>query len=338
MPHNLCHIGTEPQNILVTGGAGFIGSHLVQRLLKSKSNTIVTIFDKLTYASDQSILRDFLSTGRVKFIEGDVCNITDVKNAMSGNTMVFHLAAETHVPNSFLNPELFFQTNTMGTQCVLNVALNGKVKRFIHISTDEVYGATQQFVKEDFGFHPSTPYANSKVEAEKAVFHARTRGLDAIIIRPTNAIGLRQHQEKLLPRFINMALEGKPLTIEGSGKQERCFIPASDLVTAILVVAEKSNPMETYNIAGKEIFTVLEVAKIVSSLTMQNIGIRFVTDRKTNDSSYRISGEKVENLGYEQESNIQFEIEKLMFQWLSKRRLTPDNTDSTINQNTARRA
>lgn len=300
------------QIILVTGGIGFIGSHFVELLLAENKDTQIRILDKLTYAANIKFLEEIRQNSRVEFIKGDICNLDDITNAMVGCRQVVHFAAESHVPNSFKNPELFFNTNVLGTRNVVSVALNQKVARLVHISTDEIYGATFSPVPETHMAEPTTPYATSKYEAEREIESARNKGLDALIIRPTNALGPRQHREKLVPRFVELSLSGQAYTIEGEGKQSRTFLPVTDLVNGVFTALTKGGAQETYNIAGRECISVIEMARIISQITQVPARFKYCADRVVNDASYQVSDEKLRALGYVQASNIKHQINNIL--------------------------
>jgi len=300
-----------PKKVLVTGGGGFIGSHFVEHILRTQPDVFVTVLDSVTYATSMETLQRFSMEPRVRFVEGDIRNKDTVEREIAGQETVFHFAAETHVPRSFGNSSLFFDTNVTGTCNLVNAALSVSDIRFVHMSTDEVYGPTSAFVAETADFNPTTPYADSKVQAEFEVRKAISRGLDAVIVRPTNAIGARQHIEKLAPRFVKLALEGKAFTIEGNGEQERCFVPACDLAEAVTLIEKNAERGAVYNVSGAELFTVLEFGKTVGEVLNIQTRFHYVRDRITNDASYRVSNRKIELLGYTQNSSVAQEIRNI---------------------------
>lgn len=267
--------------------------------------------DKLTYAANRSRLVAYQLNSRVCVFVGDVSNEQHVQAAMDGCSDVFHFAAESHVPRSFETPDIFMKTNIDGTSVLSRVALENDIIRFIHISTDEVYGSTEDFVEESFPMLPTTPYAFSKAEAEGKVMKARAQGLDAIIIRPTNAVGVGQHCEKVTPKFVQQTLGNQATKIEGDGSQTRTFLPVEDLCRAIILTWQGSPSCETYNVAGREVIAIRELAETIWKVSGNRPQIVTVTDRVINDHDYLLNARKIEKLGYEQKSTLLDEINKL---------------------------
>lgn len=292
------------ERVLVTGGLGFIGGHLVDMLLERDPHRHVVVADAATYAANPALQARYAAEPRVTLLIGDVADRAFAMRAVEDCHTVFHCAAETHVPRSFANEALFFRTNVEGTDSVCQAALSQGVVRLVHMSTDEVYGPTAEAVGESAPRRPTTPYAASKAEAERKVLQAHERGLDCCIVRPVNAIGTRQHAEKVLPTFARLAVSGEPLTIEGNGDQRRCFLPVDDLVAALLLVCERGESGGIYNIPAAEELTILELADRLATTAGSRAGIRFVADRAVNDSSYRLRGERLQALGYRQSSTV----------------------------------
>ncbi|MFZ1680980.1 MAG: aminotransferase class V-fold PLP-dependent enzyme, partial [Rhizobiaceae bacterium] len=298
--------------VLVTGGAGFIGAHLVRLLVGQFPRLAVRVLDALTYAADIRRLSPLVESGRIEFMHGDVADPGDARAALSGVGIVFHLAAESHVPRSFADPGLFDRSNRLGTRTMLEAALAAGVRRFVHASTDEVYGPTFVPATEDAPLAPSTPYARSKADAEAEIPAARARGLDVRILRPTNAIGTGQHEEKLVPRFVNLLLAGQPLTIEGGGEQLRAFLPVGDLASAFLRVARSGMPDSTYNVAGIEEYSVLDMAGLVGEIVGRTPVLEFVADRAVNDRRYLLDDTRLRALGHVQASSVRQEIRRIV--------------------------
>ena len=310
----------NPGRILITGGAGFIGSHLTDHLLRRYPDARITVLDALTYAGRRENLAGAMKTGRLDFVHGSVNDAKVLNRVMAGTDAVFHLAAESHVPRSFDDPDLFDRVNRAGTKAVLEAAAQNGVTRFLHMSTDEVYGATQQRCTEAAELRPTTPYSKSKADAEGECAAFRGSGMDIRILRPANAVGTRQHAEKLLPRFVGHALAGMALPVEGSGRQQRCFVPVGDLVRAMLLVF--NHPLAaggTFNVEGRETLDIHEVAALVSQVAGVPLKSRPVADRAINDSAYMIDGSALEALGYVQQSSVEREIRTMLAQeadWL----------------------
>ncbi|GAB2183924.1 NAD-dependent epimerase/dehydratase family protein [Roseibium sp. LAB1] len=298
------------RKIVVTGGLGFIGSKVFKRIARMANVAEVVILDRVSYAADFRRLAPQGEAGDLPVIRGDIRSPIDVAAAMHECDAVVHLAAETHVPRSFTNPELFFDVNVTGTETLLQGAQDAGVKHFIHISTDEVYGPVMDETRETAPMRPTTPYATSKAMAEEAVMLAAQSGLRSTILRPTNAVGTGQNPEKLFPRFIMQALKGQRLTVEGTGTQERSFLPVGDLAAAIclLLNTQDEKPLEIFNVSGEEDLSVLEVARRVSGITGIATGLHFIRDRETNDAAYRIDDSRLRSLGYRQKSSVDQEL------------------------------
>ncbi|MBN1886253.1 MAG: GDP-mannose 4,6-dehydratase, partial [Candidatus Krumholzibacteriota bacterium] len=218
------------KRILVTGGAGFIGTNFVRLLLKRRGAAHVTVLDKLTYAGNPANLRPFEGRPDFRFVKGDICNGRLLDELMPGVDVLYNFAAETHVDRSILEGGSFVKTDVMGTYTLLQRALKHGLPRFVQISTDEVYGSTLRGgFREDDPIRPNSPYSASKSGADLLVraFH-RTHGLPAVITRSSNNYGPFQHPEKFIPLFVTNALEGKPLPLYGDGRNVRDWIYVED--------------------------------------------------------------------------------------------------------------
>jgi len=296
--------------VVVTGGLGFIGARVFKRIARMEKVDTAVILDSVSYAADFRRLAPAGEAGELPVLRGDIRSPVDVAAALHDCDAVIHLAAETHVPRSFSDPELFFDVNVTGTETLLKGAVEAGVRHFIHVSTDEVYGPVTDDVRETAPLRPTTPYATSKAMAEEAVMLAARNGLKATILRPTNAIGTGQNPEKLFPRFIMRALSGQRLTIEGTGTQERTFLPVGDLADAIGLVLTNPQeaPLSIFNVSGDEDLTVLEVARRVFEVTGRNTGLHFIRDRISNDAAYRIDDSAIRALGFRQKSSVDQEL------------------------------
>lgn len=288
----------EPSAILVTGGAGFIGSHLVDALLSRYPCSTVTVLDAFTYAGNPLHLAGAGTTGRLRLVSGSVEDRSLLDRLMKPGALVLHLAAESHVPRSFRHPALFDRVNRQGTRNVLGAALQADVDRVVHFSTDEVYGSRLTPANEASPFAPSSPYARSKVSAEDQVEAMRGHGLDVTILRPSNVVGPRQHSEKLLPSFIARAIAEEPFPIEGDGRQQRTFLAVSDLVEAVGLVLEKGARNGTYNVAGMETLDVRQVAQTVADVMHSPCSLTYIADRPANDLAYMLDGAHLAALGF----------------------------------------
>jgi dTDP-glucose 4,6-dehydratase len=296
----------EAMNVLVTGGCGFIGSNLVHHLRARQPDWQVVTFDKLTYAGNLENLVALEGDPRHHFVRGDVCNRELLDYVLSANRIeaVFHLAAESHVDRSILGPEVFVHTNIVGTQVLLAACKAANIRRFVMVSTDEVYGSlgpTGAFT-ELSPLQPSSPYSASKAAADLvALAYGHTFGLDIVVTRCSNNYGRYQFPEKLIPLMIVNALHDKPLPIYGDGGNVRDWLHVEDHCQALLMVFEKGRSGEVYNIGGgaerRNIDLVRELLKLLGK--GEDL-IRLVTDRPGHDRRYAIDASKIRNqLGWQ---------------------------------------
>ncbi|OKJ65734.1 dTDP-glucose 4,6-dehydratase [Streptomyces sp. CB02261] len=290
--------------ILVTGGAGFIGSHYVRSLLAGKyggdATDTVTVLDKLTYAGNRANLP--ASHERLAFVHGDVCDLPLLLDLLPGHDAVVHLAAESHVDRSIDSADAFVRTNVLGTQTVLEAALRTGTERFVHVSTDEVYGTVDEGSwTEDSPLLPNSPYAASKASSDlMARSYWRTHGLDLSITRCSNNYGPYQHAEKLIPRFVTNLLEGLPVPLYGDGRNVREWLHVDDHCRALHLVLTRGRAGETYNIgSGDELTNLALTERLLDLCGADRSMIRHVEDRKGHDLRYSLSDAKIrEELGY----------------------------------------
>lgn len=284
--------------ILVTGGAGFIGSNFIRHVLGLRKNYRVINYDKLTYAGNLANLESVASDPNYSFVMGDVCDAASVEAAMKGCAAVVHFAAESHVDRSIYEPAPAIETNVTGTFVMLDVARTLGVERFVHISTDEVYGDLEQgaFADESSALNPSSPYAASKAGSDLLVLsYARTFGLPAVITRSSNNYGPFQFPEKFVPLMTTNALDGKPLPIYGDGKQQRDWLHVEDNCRGVLAVLEKGRVGEIYNIGGGNVEENLSIARRLLKMAAKNESlISFVKDRPGHDRRYALRCDKIE--------------------------------------------
>ncbi|MEP6715415.1 MAG: dTDP-glucose 4,6-dehydratase [Terriglobia bacterium] len=289
--------------IFVTGGAGFIGSEFVRQIVPAGAR--VVNFDKLTYAGNLDNLASVTSSPNYSFVHGDICDAAAVAEALPGNCdAVVHFAAESHVDRSILSAEEFVRTNVLGTQVILDVARHRKVKRFLHISTDEVGGDMPPggWFHEDDRLLPSSPYAASKTAAEHFVrAAAHTFGIDAIVTRTSNNYGPYQFPEKLLPLAISNALEDRPIPVYGDGQQIRDWIHVEDNCRALVAVLERGSAGRTYHIGGGNPLPNLEVLHtLLRVLGKPESLLTRVTDRLGHDRRYAVECSRIKaELGWE---------------------------------------
>jgi dTDP-glucose 4,6-dehydratase len=285
--------------VLVTGGAGFIGSNFVRHLLDSRSDVEIINFDKLTYAGNPESLADVAANPRYCFVRGDVCDSRAVADAFKGGLKaVVNFAAETHVDRSIEDASPFLHTNILGTQCLLDAARRFRMPRFIHISTDEVYGSASQGISftEETHLDPRSPYAASKASADHFVSaYANTFGISAVILRCTNNYGPFQFPEKLIPLMIANAREDKFLPVYGDGMQERDWLFVEDYCRAITVVLERGKTGSIYNVsAGAPQPNLKIVRTILSHLGKPESLIKYVQDRPGHDRRYALDSSRIQ--------------------------------------------
>jgi dTDP-glucose 4,6-dehydratase len=291
--------------LFVTGGAGFIGSNFIHCALKSNRNYSVVNYDKLTYAANLANLKTVERDPRYRFAKGDVCDASGVESAMRGCETVIHFAAESHVDRSIYEPTPVIETNVTGTFVLLQVARRIGIKRFVHISTDEVYGDLPPgtFADEKSPLKPSSPYAASKAAADLLVLSfVRTYGVPALITRSSNNYGPHQFPEKFLPLLITNALVGKPLPIYGDGMQQRDWLHVDDNCGGILAALERGRIGEIYNLGGADIEENLRMAKrVLRAMSKPETLLSFVKDRPGHDRRYALDSTKAEEeLGWKQ--------------------------------------
>ena len=297
--------------ILVTGGAGFIGSNYIRMIFKRYPDIEIINFDKLTYAGNPDNLRDISASGYT-FIKGDICDPYAVNKAMEGVDTVVHFAAESHVDRSIDDGSVFVRTNVLGTNTLLNCALQLDIKKFIHVSTDEVYGSIEKgsFIEGD-PLEPSSPYSSSKAGSDLlAMSYYITYGLPVSITRCTNNFGPYQYPEKLMPLFITNLMEGKKVPVYGTGLNIRDWIYVDDHCSGIDFVFNKGNSGEIYNIGGGSELTNLEIThRILKMLGKDESSIEFVEDRKGHDLRYSLDCTKLYKMGWKPEYDFNTALE-----------------------------
>jgi dTDP-glucose 4,6-dehydratase len=287
--------------ILVTGGAGFIGSNYVRHVLTTHPGDSVVNLDKLTYAGNLDNLRDVERDSRYTFVQGDICDESRVREVMRGVDAVVHFAAETHVDRSNLGADDFLRTNVTGTFTLLEAARELKVGRFLAVSTDEVYGSIAKgAAREGDPLNPSNPYSASKAAADLLVrAYWTTHRLPVLITRSSNNFGPYQYPEKVIPLFVTNALEGKPLPLYGDGKNVRDWLYVLDNCGAIDLVLRTGRDGEIYNIGGStEVENIGLTRRILSLLGQPESLITPVADRPGHDRRYALDSGKIKTLGW----------------------------------------
>jgi dTDP-glucose 4,6-dehydratase len=283
--------------IFVTGGAGFIGSNFISMVLAERPGCSVVNFDKLTYAGNLANLSSVAAHPNYAFVRGDICDGAAVAAAMQGCDAVVHFAAESHVDRSIYEPSTVVQTNVIGTLVLLQLARELKVRRFLHVSTDEVYGDLPPGITADesYPFKPGSPYAASKAGSDLlALSFMRTYESPVIITRSSNNYGPYQFPEKFLPLIIANALADRPLPIYGDGGQQRNWLHVEDNCRALLAALEKGSLGGVYNIGGEDVEDNLSMARRVLRLLRKPESlIRHVTDRPGHDRRYAVNSAKI---------------------------------------------
>lgn len=301
----------EPKNILITGGAGFIASHVVILLAKKYPQYKIINLDKLDYCSCIQNLDDIKDLPNYKFIRGNICSSDLINFVLKSEEIdtIMHFAAQTHVDNSFGNSFQFTENNILGTHVLLEAAKLANIKRFIHVSTDEVYGEQrhdQDAMDEEQVLEPTNPYAATKAGAEfLAKSYHRSFNLPLIITRGNNVYGPHQYPEKLIPKFINQLMRGRKVTLHGDGSNKRNFLYVEDVARAFEIILFKGKVGLIYNIGGTNEKPNIDVAKTLIKLCgfsgKEDEMISFVSDRCFNDLRYHINSDRLFALGWREQ-------------------------------------
>jgi len=287
--------------LFVTGGAGFIGSNYVHHVLASTDDS-VTVYDALTYAGNRQNLVDLESNKRFNFVHGDICDRAAVTAALPGHDAVVHFAAESHVDRSLLDPDVFMRTNCLGTNVMCDVAAQVGVDRFLHISTDEVYGSIEQgsFVETD-RLEPRSPYSAAKAGSDLvAMAYYETYQLPVLLTRSSNQFGPFQFPEKLIPFFVTNLIQGRRVPLYGDGLNIRDWLFVRDNCEAVDLVLRMGTLGQIYNIgAGNELTNRQITDRVLALLGKDESAVEYVQDRKGHDRRYSIDTHKVQNLGWQ---------------------------------------
>lgn len=287
---------------LVTGGAGFIGSNFIHYLLGKYSDIEVINLDKLTYAGNLENLRSIESDSRYSFVKGDIGDAGLIEKTISGIDIVVNFAAESHVDRSISKPDAFIKTDILGTFVLLEASRKAGIRKFIQISTDEVYGSTEgASFKETDPLMPSSPYSASKAGADRLAYsYFVTYQLPVIVTRCSNNFGPFQYPEKLISLFVTNAIEDKPLPIYGDGLNVRDWIYVEDHCDAVDFLIQQGTDGETYNIGGGNEKTNLEITDIILKTLDKNPDLKqFVKDRPGHDRRYSVDIKKLKKLGWQ---------------------------------------
>ncbi|WP_112275902.1 dTDP-glucose 4,6-dehydratase [Lentzea terrae] len=292
--------------VLVTGGAGFIGSHYVRQLVGGAypafADAEVVVLDKLTYAGNEANLAPVADSPRLQFVRGDICDAELVGKLMAGTDVVVHFAAESHVDRSISGAAEFVVTNVLGTQTLLQGALEAEVGKFIHISTDEVYGSIESGSwTEEQPLEPNSPYSSAKASSDLiARSYHRTYGMPVCITRCSNNYGEYQFPEKVIPLFVSNLMDGKKVPLYGDGLNVRDWLHVDDHCHGIQLVVEGGRAGEVYNIGGGTELTNRELTeKLLAAMGADWSSVEQVTDRKGHDRRYSVDITKISTeLGY----------------------------------------
>ncbi len=321
--------------VLVTGGAGFIGSNFIRYLLNEQGTDLKLVnLDKLTYAGNLENLDDIAEDPRYSFVRQDICDSEGLEKVFAEHNpeIVVHFAAESHVDRSISDASPFITTNVLGTQILLDISMKYETRRFLHVSTDEVYGTLAEndpAFTEDTPIAPNSPYAASKAASDLVVrsYH-ETYGMDVVITRCSNNYGPYQFPEKLVPLMIVNALGDKPLPVYGDGSNIRDWIFVEDHCAALTALIHSGEPGQVYNIGGKtELRNIDLVRKLLGTLEKPESLIEFVTDRPGHDFRYAIDTTKIENkVGWSPSTSFEEGLERTVNWYINN----PDWLNSVI--------
>jgi dTDP-glucose 4,6-dehydratase len=281
--------------LVVTGGAGWIGSNFARYVLEEHSGDEVVVLDKLTYAGRLETIQDLIDGGRCRFVHGDIADEDAVRDALEGADAIVNFAAESHVDRSIEEPGHFIQTDVYGTYVLLEAARGEGIERYVQVSTDEVYGSIEEgSFTEQSPLAPSSPYSASKAGGDLLVYaYFHTYGLNATVCRASNNYGPFQYPEKLIPLCVLNAMHGDPLPVYGDGMQVRNWLYVTDHCAAIDTVVRSGKAGETYNIGGPDELPNIEVVHKIIELTGADESlIEYVKDRPGHDRRYSLSSEK----------------------------------------------
>ena len=298
--------------LFVTGGAGFIGSNYVRHVLDTTDDS-VTVFDALTYAGNRANLTEFDDDPRFTFVHGDICDRAAVAAALPGHDAVVHFAAESHVDRSLLDPDVFVRTNCSGTNVMCDLAVEVGVERFLHISTDEVYGSIDEgSFSETDRLSPRSPYSAAKAGSDLiALAYHETHDLPVVVTRSSNQFGPYQFPEKLIPFFVTSLLRGRNVPLYGDGLNVRDWLFVLDNCAGVDLVLRQGTVGEIYNIgAGNELTNRVVTDRLLAILGKDESSVTYVEDRKGHDRRYSIRTDKVRELGWAPATDFDAALER----------------------------
>jgi UDP-glucose 4,6-dehydratase len=309
------------KKIFISGAAGFIGSHLSEFLYKKFTHANFILLDKLTYASNKQYLKSILKSKRVSFIRDDIINFNVLIKLLKNVDLAINVAAESHVDNSFGNSLLFTKTNTLGTHSFLESCRINKVKKIMHVSTDEVYGESKNIAfSEDQFLNPTNPYSASKAGADMiANSYIHSYEMPINIIRANNIFGIRQYPEKLISKTIFNFLRKKKMTIHGNGDYYRHYLAVEDFCESIHTIILKGKKFEIYNVGSEDCYKITDVIKLIASnLNINyNKSVCFIKNRPFNDKIYKINCKKLKKLQWHPKLQLRDKIYQLC-DWYKK--------------------
>ena len=309
------------KKILITGAAGFIGSHVSERIFNEYKKTKILLYDKITYAANLKYLSKILKKKNVYFIKSDLLNYKVLERSLKNVEMAINVAAESHVDNSFGNSLLFTKTNTLGTHSFLEACRKQNVKKIIHVSTDEVYGENlNKPFKEDQILNPTNPYAASKAAADMIVnSYNHSYKLNVTTIRANNIYGIRQFPEKLISKTIYSFLNKKKMTVHGKGNSIRFYLSVNDFCNGLIKIINKGKQNEIYNIAASKSYKVIDIIKLIAKHLNKDLkkNIRFIKDRPFNDKIYKINCKKLNKIGWRDRDLLEAQLPEIC-NWYKK--------------------
>ena len=312
--------------ILITGGCGFVGSHLSEYIFKKFKKSKIIIYDKITYAAKRSYLAGISGYKRVKIIKSDINNLKKLVNASRNVDLLIHVAAESHVDKSYKLSNKFIITNVLGTSNVMEACKRNNIKRIIHVSTDEVYGEIyKDSFTEESRFNPSNPYSSSKAAAEMIVNgYKHSYKLPVTIIRANNIYGIRQYPEKLISGCCMSLINKRKFYLHGNGKQKRTFLYVDDFCEAIYkIIINNKSVNEIYNIGSYEEFKNIDIVKSICNYLNVSFkkNIIFTKDRPFNDYRYSVNFSKVEKLSWKPTARFIDKIPELVNWYKNNKKL-----------------
>lgn len=310
------------KKIVITGGAGFIGSHIVDEYVENFPEAKVVVLDKMTYAADIRNIQHHIPNKNFELIVGDICDLNTCERALRDTDLLIHAAAESHVDNSFGNSLEFSKTNVVGTHCLMEACRQLGVPKIIHVSTDEVYGEVLEGqADEETLLRPTNPYSASKAAAEMIINgYRRSFKLPVLMIRANNMFGIRQFPEKIIPKFILMLNNNEKLTLHGDGTNKRHFLAVRDFTNALMILTNKGEMGECYNIGTTQEYQNVEVAHMLCNLFDKSPDefIAYVEDRPFNDGRYAVNWDKMTALGWEPKIQLEDQMPELI-EWYVER-------------------